>query len=170
MLGEIYCWIWRAGLLCLAVGGFVPLAAPPKNRPTSGHSSRCAYGWSWDRQLLLTLGCMNLLGVANGVLRDILAISVGDWIEAGQSSRPGASQQGMAVVSDVSRAEALERTRGSSLPRALSNKQVHTMAGPGNNPVQVFATCRDLHWEFLRLWTGFELSSSSTALPCYRLP
>jgi hypothetical protein len=34
MLGEIYCWIWRAGLLlCLAVGGFVPLAAPPKNGP-----------------------------------------------------------------------------------------------------------------------------------------
>jgi hypothetical protein len=35
MLGEIYRWIWRAGLLCLAVGGFVPLAAPPKNRPTT---------------------------------------------------------------------------------------------------------------------------------------
>jgi hypothetical protein len=33
MLGEIYRWISRAGLLCLAVGGFVPLAAPPKNRP-----------------------------------------------------------------------------------------------------------------------------------------
>jgi hypothetical protein len=36
MLGEIYRWISRAGLLCLAVGGFVPLAAPPKNRPTGG--------------------------------------------------------------------------------------------------------------------------------------
>jgi hypothetical protein len=33
VLGEIYRWISRAGLLCLAVGGFVPLAAPPKNRP-----------------------------------------------------------------------------------------------------------------------------------------
>jgi hypothetical protein len=33
MLGEIYRWISRAGLLCLAVGGFVPLAAPPQNRP-----------------------------------------------------------------------------------------------------------------------------------------
>ena len=32
----------------------------------------------------------------------------------------------MAVVSDVSRVEALERTRGSSLPEALSDKQVHT--------------------------------------------
>jgi hypothetical protein len=41
------------------------------------------------------------------------------------------------------------------------------MAGLGNNPVQVFATCRDLHWEFLRLWTGFELPSSWTALPGY---
>jgi hypothetical protein len=41
------------------------------------------------------------------------------------------------------------------------------MAGPGNDPVQVFRTCRDLHWEFLRLWAGFELSSSWSALPCY---
>jgi hypothetical protein len=44
------------------------------------------------------------------------------------------------------------------------------MAGPGNNPVQVLSTLRDLHWEFLRLWTGFELSSSWTALPCYGGP
>jgi hypothetical protein len=41
------------------------------------------------------------------------------------------------------------------------------MAGLGNNPVQVFATLPDLHWEFLRLWTGFELSSSWSNLPCY---
>jgi hypothetical protein len=41
------------------------------------------------------------------------------------------------------------------------------MAGPGNNPVQIFATLRELHWEFLRLWTGFELSSSWIALPDY---
>jgi hypothetical protein len=38
LLGEIYRWISRAGLLCLAVGGFVPLAAPPKNRPISNTS------------------------------------------------------------------------------------------------------------------------------------
>ena len=43
------------------------------------------------------------------------------------------------------------------------------MAGPGNDPVQVFSTLSDLHWEFLRLWTGFELPSSWTALPCYGL-
>jgi hypothetical protein len=43
------------------------------------------------------------------------------------------------------------------------------MAGLGNNPVQVFSTCRDLHWEFLRLWTGFELPSSWVDLPCYGL-
>jgi hypothetical protein len=42
-----------------------------------------------------------------------------------------------------------------------------TMAGLGNNSVQVYRTCRDLHWEFLRLWAGFELSSSWSALPCY---
>ena len=41
------------------------------------------------------------------------------------------------------------------------------MAGPGNNPVQVFSTGLPLHWEFLRLWAGFELSSSWIALPDY---
>jgi hypothetical protein len=43
------------------------------------------------------------------------------------------------------------------------------MAGPGNNPVQVLSTLRSLHWEFLRLWTGFELPSSCINLPCYAL-
>jgi hypothetical protein len=33
------------------------------------------------------------------------------------------------------------------------------------NPVQVFRTLRDLHWEFLRLWTGFGLSSSCSKAP-----
>jgi hypothetical protein len=37
----------------------------------------------------------------------------------------------------------------------------------GNDPVQVFRTCLDLHWEFLRLWTGFELPSSWLTLPAY---
>jgi hypothetical protein len=41
------------------------------------------------------------------------------------------------------------------------------VAGPGNNPVQGFATVPDLHWEFLRLWTGFELPSSWLTLPAY---
>jgi hypothetical protein len=41
------------------------------------------------------------------------------------------------------------------------------MAGLAINLVQVYRTCRDLHWEFLRLWTGFELPSSWTALPGY---
>ena len=39
------------------------------------------------------------------------------------------------------------------------------MAGLGKKPVQVFRTDLPLHWEFLRLWTGFELSSSWIALP-----
>jgi hypothetical protein len=43
------------------------------------------------------------------------------------------------------------------------------MAGPASNPVQGFRTSRDLHWEFLRLWTGFELPSSCTEVPCYAL-
>jgi hypothetical protein len=37
----------------------------------------------------------------------------------------------------------------------------------GKNPVQVFATGLPLHWEFLRLRTGFELPSSCPVLPCY---
>jgi hypothetical protein len=41
------------------------------------------------------------------------------------------------------------------------------MAGLGNNLVQGFSTLRDLHWEFLRLWTGFELPSSWLTLPAY---
>jgi hypothetical protein len=47
------------------------------------------------------------------------------------------------------------------------------MAGPDNNPGQVFRALPDLHlhwhWEFLRLWIGFELSSSWADLPCYGL-
>jgi hypothetical protein len=41
------------------------------------------------------------------------------------------------------------------------------MAGLGNDPVQVYRTKLRLHWEFLRLRTGFELPSSWSALPCY---
>jgi hypothetical protein len=41
------------------------------------------------------------------------------------------------------------------------------MAGLATNLVQVFRTGRDLHWEFLRLRTGFELPSSWRRLPCY---
>jgi hypothetical protein len=54
--------------------------------------------------------------------------------------------------------------KGGEGPRPLK-----PMAGLGKNLVQVFATLRDLHWECLRLWTGFELPSSWTALPCYGL-
>jgi hypothetical protein len=43
------------------------------------------------------------------------------------------------------------------------------MAGLGNNPVQVYRTLRNLHWEFLRLWTGFELPSSWIKVPGYGL-
>jgi hypothetical protein len=41
------------------------------------------------------------------------------------------------------------------------------MAGPATNLVQGFRTGRDLHWEFLRLWTGFELPSSCANPPGY---
>jgi hypothetical protein len=41
------------------------------------------------------------------------------------------------------------------------------MAGLGNDSVQVYRTKLRLQWEFLRLWAGFELSSSWIALPDY---
>jgi hypothetical protein len=41
------------------------------------------------------------------------------------------------------------------------------MAGLGNNPVQFFSTGLPLHWEFLRLRTGFELPSSWIVVPDY---
>jgi hypothetical protein len=40
------------------------------------------------------------------------------------------------------------------------------MAGLAINLVQVYRTGLPLHWEFLRLWTGFELPSSWNVLPC----
>jgi hypothetical protein len=39
------------------------------------------------------------------------------------------------------------------------------MAGLGNNLVQGFSTGLPLHWEFLRLRTGFELPSSWIVVP-----
>jgi hypothetical protein len=44
---------------------------------------------------------------------------------------------------------------------------IRDMAGLGNNLVQVFSTGLPLHWEFLRLRTGFELPSSCITLPDY---
>ena len=41
------------------------------------------------------------------------------------------------------------------------------MAGPAINLVQVYRTGLSLHWEFLRLRTGFELPSSWANLPGY---
>jgi hypothetical protein len=41
------------------------------------------------------------------------------------------------------------------------------IAGPAINPVQVYRTLPGDVREFLRPWTGFELSSSWSALPCY---
>jgi hypothetical protein len=57
------------------------------------------------------------------------------------------------------------RTSVRSLARShlLSSKSLSPMAGLAINPVQVFSTLPDLHWEFLRLWTGFELPSSYPA-------
>ena len=46
MLGEIYRWISRAGLLCLAVGGCVPLAAPPQNGPSILVGAAGLGGWN----------------------------------------------------------------------------------------------------------------------------
>jgi hypothetical protein len=51
--------------------------------------------------------------------------------------------------------------------RLLLRPIANFMAGLGNNLVQGFATGRANHWEFLRLWTGFELPSSWVDLPGY---
>jgi hypothetical protein len=44
--------------------------------------------------------------------------------------------------------------------------QLLAMAGPATNLVQIFRTGRAVYLEFLRLWTGFELPSSWSNLPC----
>ena len=51
--------------------------------------------------------------------------------------------------------------------RRVRMSKKEDMAGPGNDPVQVYRTGRANHWECLRLWTGFELPSSCPVLPCY---
>jgi hypothetical protein len=51
---------------------------------------------------------------------------------------------------------------------AFDHRDAHlAMAGLAINLVRVYRTGRANHWEFLRLWTGFELPNSWTALPCY---
>jgi hypothetical protein len=52
--------------------------------------------------------------------------------------------------------------RNDYIEQLLANK-----AGLAINLVQVYRTGLPLHWEFLRLWTGFELPSSWSNLPCY---
>ena len=59
------------------------------------------------------------------------------------------------------------KCRRNSLAIAVFFSPFSDMAGLAINPVQVFSTLPDLHWEFLRLWTGFELYSSWSNLPCY---
>jgi hypothetical protein len=51
--------------------------------------------------------------------------------------------------------------------KPLLKSPIFAIAGYRITPVLGFWTLPDLHWEFLRLWTGFELSSSWPALPCY---
>jgi hypothetical protein len=54
-----------------------------------------------------------------------------------------------------------ESRGGSGTKHQLRRVLGGSMAGLGNTLVQGFSTCRDLHWEFLRLWAGFELPSST---------
>jgi hypothetical protein len=51
--------------------------------------------------------------------------------------------------------------------RGAARGRKFNIAGLGKKQVQGFRTLRDLHWEFLRLWTGFELPSSWRTLPAY---
>jgi hypothetical protein len=66
----------------------------------------------------------------------------------------------------------LRATREIIKVAVLPRKDIHEarflhMAGYRITPVLGFRTCRDLHWEFSRLWTGFELPSSWHTLPAY---
>jgi hypothetical protein len=54
-----------------------------------------------------------------------------------------------------------------ALPRFVPLKHLLEYGWMPHNSGFVFWTLRVLHWEFLRLWTGFELPSSWRALPCY---
>ena len=75
------------------------------------------------------------------------------------------SDDGNALVSKQEEQNSAVSARANSVRRQVKEALRGFMAGLGDNPVQVFATCRDLHWEFLRLWTGFELPSSCVNLP-----
>jgi hypothetical protein len=60
------------------------------------------------------------------------------------------------------------RVRGAGVQHPISvGKRRGGIAGPAVIPVQVFRTGRAVYWEFLRLWTGFELPSSWLTLPAY---
>jgi hypothetical protein len=52
-------------------------------------------------------------------------------------------------------------------PIAVSSATPADMTGLTTDLVQVFRTGLPLHWEFLRLGTGFELASSWSVVPCY---
>jgi hypothetical protein len=62
----------------------------------------------------------------------------------------------------------VQQSIGAAAQQSMTQQSPNApMAGPGNSLVQVLSTLPDLHWEFLRLWTGFELPSSCPVLPCY---
>jgi hypothetical protein len=61
----------------------------------------------------------------------------------------------------------LVRRRERSELRAAKISQIAGVAGLATDLVQGFRTGRDLHWEFLRLRTGFGLPSSWDNLPGY---
>jgi hypothetical protein len=77
---------------------------------------------------------------------------------------------GVGLVFGGSRWLWLVSYRGVGAPGAKpppQNRGYWVMAGYRITPVLVFWTFLVPHWEFLRLWTGFELPSSWSALPCY---
>jgi hypothetical protein len=97
-------------------------------------------------------------------------ISSGGYMYCHWHGRPGQTNKWQYGVSDLGSFK-MEEIKG-VLKHPLMVVKITSpgdMAGPGKKPVQVLSTLPDLHWEFLRLWTGFELPSSWIILPDYGL-
>jgi hypothetical protein len=69
--------------------------------------------------------------------------------------------------SELAKAKLLTHSSEGKVTKLIMADQDQDMAGLGDNPVQFFSTGRANHWEFLRLWTGFELPRTCPSLPGY---
>jgi hypothetical protein len=78
--------------------------------------------------------------------------------EPDQGTEP--TEQEAATEKEAEEQTVKEAADANAEAEAEIQAQMEAMAGPGKNPVQVFSTLPDLHWEFLRLWKHSGLLSS----------